>query len=166
MHLELILSDHFQSQYKQLIPFELRARIKIHLAKVHFAGGAQESEPHIESASIEHEINDIIEQDESELTTLFTDDHYKFIQSFEICLQESGFSLTADTSEQSVVSESDGLDQSLEMYALGNLPSIDDKNIPYDNMSGFRSFKISLTELFDKSIIGTLPSMLDDNDVQ
>ena len=74
--------------------------------------------------------------------------------------------MTADTSEQSVVSESDGLDQSLEMYALGNLPSIDDKNIPYDNMSGFRSFKISLTELFDKSIIGTLPSMLDDNDVQ
>jgi hypothetical protein len=43
-----------------------------------------------------------------------------------------------------------------ETYAMGKLPDENDKDIPQDTMSGFRSMSGSLAELFDVSVVGKL----------
>lgn len=53
-----------------------------------------------------------------------------------------------------------GTAHSLAKYPLGNLPSADDKTIPQDRMEDFSGFKIKISDLFQKSIVGDLKSMI------
>ena len=86
---------------------------------------------------------------------------YEIIGEFISCFRENYLNDCQSSITESV-SSSETTENSIQMYPIGKLPLHDDKNILYDQLDGFRGFKIGLNKLFDNEIVGRLEPIIND----
>lgn len=55
----------------------------------------------------------------------------------------------------------DNQKKSIELYTLGELPIVDEKEIALDSIGGFRSTEVQFVNLVDREVRGGLPAMID-----